>query len=129
MWPQILRQSISLNMSQPFVWGQWDCSFVFDIVRDMTGFDPIQDVRGYSTEAGALKRLKQAGYTSALDLVERHFVEIAPATAQRGDIGYPMTISRELMSPAIIDGVHAFSKEPSGGVLIPRSSIARAWRV
>ena len=124
-----MREAISEHVTAPFVWGASDCSFVFDIIRDMTGFDPIEDVRGYSTEAGALKRLMQAGYASALEIVERHFVEIAPAMAQRGDIGFPTTISRALMSPAIIDGANAFTKDPAGGLVIPRSQIARAWRV
>lgn len=120
---------IAEHMAKPFAWGASDCSFVFDIIFEMTGFDPIEDVRGYSTEAGAFKALKRAGFETTLDLVSEHFVEIPPGLAQRGDIGYPASIPNDLMSPAIFDGASAFSKEPSGGVIVPRDVIVRAWAV
>ena len=128
-WPRIMRELIAQHMAQPFSWGGSDCAFVFEIVRAMTGRDILVDIRGYTSEAGALKRLNQAGHSNTLSLVQEHFVEIAPEMAQRGDIGYPRTIAHPLMSPAIIDGANAFSKDPSGGIVIPRSGIARAWRV
>lgn len=128
-WPSIMRRAIAAHARQPFVWGASDCSFVFDIIRDMTGRDPIAEIRGYSSELGALRALRAAGYATTLDLIERNFVEIPPATAQRGDIGYPSNIAHPLMSPAIIDGANCYSKEPRGAVVFPRNHIARAWRV
>jgi len=102
---------------------------VFDWIFEATGFDAISDIRGYTSEAGALKALRRAGYATTLDLVEQHFVEIEPRLAQRGDIGYPSSIPNPLMSPAVIDGAFAFSKEPRGGVVVPRRIITRAWAV
>lgn len=124
-----MRQVIRENMSQPFVWGVSDCSFVFDCICEMTGFDPIADIRGYTTEAGAMKALKRAGYDTVLALIEDNFDEISPALARRGDIGYPALIAHPLMSPAVIDGSSAFSKHPKGPIVIPRSAIVRAWAV
>lgn len=111
------------------MWGASDCAFVFDFIRDATGFDPIANIRGYSSEAGALKAIRRAGYATTLDLVEQNFVEIEPEFAQRGDIGYPSCLAHDLMSPALIDGAFAYSKHPAGGVTVPRPFITRAWAV
>ena len=95
----------------------------------MTGFDPIENIRGYENETGALLALKRAGYATVLALIEKNFVEIQPEMAQRGDIGYPADIPHVLMSPAVIDGSNAFSKHPAGTIVVPRSMITRAWAV
>lgn len=124
-----MRRIILTHTAQDFAWGTSDCSFVFDIIRDITGFDPIASIRGYASEAGALRALRAAGYVTTLDLVEKNFVEIPPAMAQRGDIGYPANIPHPLMSPAIIDGPNCYSKEPRGAVVFPRIHLARAWKV
>lgn len=128
-WPLILRATITKHAHTPFVWGQSDCSFVFDAIRDMTGFDPGAEMRGYSSEREALAKVKAAGYSTMLEFVEANFSEIDPALAQRGDIGYPRDIPHPLMSPAIIDGPLAYSKHPAGGVVISRDLLARAWAV
>lgn len=102
---------------------------MFDFIRDATGFDAIERIRGYSSEAGALRALRAAGYATTLELIQACFVEIEPKFAQRGDIGYPAKIPHALMSPALIDGAFAHSKHPAGAVSVPRNSIARAWAV
>lgn len=116
-------------MNQPFSWGQSDCSFVFDVIREMTGFDAIAQMRGYTNEAGAMKAVRKAGFSSVGAIVEANFQEIDPRLALRGDIGYPASVPHPLMSPAIISGPYAFSKEPLGNVVVPRTLLARAWRV
>lgn len=128
-WPSILRKGIGAHINEPFVWGQSDCTFVFDVIRDMTGYDAIAEIRGYSTEAGALKSMLKAGFQSAIDLICERFEEVDPALAIRGDIGYPASVAHPLMCPAIIDGANAFSKAIGGAIIVPRSAIARAWRV
>lgn len=129
-WPAIMRAGIRQSLATPFAWGaSADCTFVFDIIRDMTGFDAIADFRDYSDEKSALRMLKRTGFESVKDLVASKFEEIDPAFAGRGDIGYPDAILHPLMSPAIIDGPNAFSKEPRGPVVFPIDKITRAWKV
>jgi hypothetical protein len=120
---------IATHVRTPFAWGQSDCSFVFDFIARATGFDAIADIRGYASEAGALKALRRAGYASTLELIQAHFVEIEPTTARRGDIGYPADVPNVLMSPALLDVSMAYSKEPCGAVVVARNIIARAWAV
>ena len=128
-WPSILRKGLAHHLAAPFEWGVSDCAFVFDIVRDMTGYDAIADGRGYTTEAGAMKALKRAGFETMLDLFSARFPELDPAMAQRGDLGFPAVTPNPLMNPAIIDGASAFTKYPGGRLVVPRHAIARAWAV
>lgn len=116
-------------MLLPFEWGVSDCAMFADVVKAITGFDPITDVRGYAGELSAIRRLRATGYETTLSLVEDLFPEIDPETAGRGDLGYPSEIAHPLMSPAVIDGAYAYSKGPDGGVIVPRNQIARAFAV
>lgn len=129
-WPAAMRGVLAEHRAAPFVWGASDCSLAFDVVKALTGFDAIETVRGYDSEQSAMRRLVAAGFSSTLDLVEHHFVEIAPAKAQRGDLGYPAAIPHRLMSPAVIDGAMAYSKAPSEGwIVVPTSSLVRVFAV
>ena len=123
-----MREVIARHIREPFEWGVSDCTFAFDAIEAMTGFDAIADCRGYLTERGAIIALKRTGFASVRDLVASCFEEIHPGLAIRGDIGYPEEIN-PLMSPAIIDGSQVFSKQPRGPVILERSAIARAWAV
>lgn len=114
----------------PFEWGTADCATLFaDWVLSVTGYDPLSDVRGYKSAGEAIKALRQSGFRSCIDLVASRFVEIAPAHAHRGDLVFPVDAQNNLVSPAILDGVMAISKNEHGAVLLPRSAIARAFAV
>lgn len=98
-----------------------------DCVHVMTGFNPTRGIR-YATKLGALRAFHEHGCMTAIGLVESLFEEINPAEAVRGDLGIPAEYD-DLMSPAIIDGPVAFSKNEDGPVIIPRTSIVRAFAV
>lgn len=128
-WPSALRSAIQRHQSIPFKTGVSDCGIMAaDCVLAMTGFNPLQGIR-FATDAGCIRSLREAGYASALDLVERLFREIPPSQAMRGDLGFPAHVPSPLMSPAVIDGPNAFSKNPDGPVVIPRTLIVRAFAV
>ncbi|RMF00828.1 MAG: hypothetical protein D6773_10910 [Alphaproteobacteria bacterium] len=124
-----MRACIEKHRTQPFAWGRSDCAMFADCVKAMTGTDPLKGLRGYKTKGGALKKLKRAGYASVAALVEDKFEEIPVAMAGRGDLAYPADVADPLMSPAVIDGANAFSKGPDGFIVVPRSAMARAFRV
>lgn len=125
-----MREVLEHHRSLPFTWGTSDCALAFDVVRAITGFDPIANIRGYSSETGALLNLRRDGYEATLDLVATEFVEIPAAKAMRGDLGYPDRIAHRLMSPAVIDGPVAYSKSPGEGwVVVPTVSLARIFAV
>ncbi len=128
-WPTLMREVIEEHRDQEFAWGKSDCSMFADIVKVMTGIDPLENIRGYSTPEGAIKRLKKEGYESVLQLVEDKFKEIHSSLAGRGDLGYPDEIGSSLMSPAVIDGVNSFSKGPEGFVVMPKGVLVRTFKV
>jgi hypothetical protein len=129
-WPAAMRAVLAVHRAAPFAWGSSDCSVAFDVVAAITGFDPIEAVRGYSSEISALRALRREGFETCLALVEKNFVEIAAAHAMRGDLGYPAAIPHPLMSPAVIDGPLAYSKSPGEGwVVVPTASLTRIFAV
>lgn len=123
-----MRLSLARHIAAPFEWGVSDCALAFDIVRDITGFDAIDGMRGYADGSDAMRRLRARGFQSVLDLVAATFPEIPPSEAQRGDLGYVDDV-QPLMSPAVINGAVAHSKGIAGPVLIPRGLIVRAFAV
>ncbi len=128
-WSRLLREAVERHRALPFRWGVSDCGIMAsDCVRAVTGFDPLRGIR-YVTKGGVIRAFREAGYASATDLVSASFAEIDPAHAMRGDLGLPADVPDDLMSPAIIMGDVAISKNQVGPVVIPRSMIARAWAV
>lgn len=123
-----MREAIALHQAMPFAWGVSDCTMFADVVRAMTGFDPIADYRSYTTEIGAMRMLKKAGVTSMLEYVAAIFPEIPPAMAGRGDLGFAAEIG-PLVSPAVFDGAVALSKNERGPLFKSRAHIVRAFAV
>lgn len=128
-WQAVLRFEISRHLNQPFVWGVSDCCMAADVVMAMTGFDPIASMRGYRSGHEARAALRQNHFDSVQDFIEQNFDEIPMARAQRGDLVFPSGEIPPLMSPAILDGVAAYSKGLSGSVIVPRELCARAFAV
>ena len=88
-WEQRLDAALVAAARKPYVIGQHDCAlFALDVVRVLTGADLGAAVRGYRTEAGALRvirRLGGAGLREAASAVLG--CEPGPvALAQRGDV-------------------------------------------
>ncbi len=101
-----------------------------DVVRAVTGCDYRGDrLGGYRTAAGALRRLRRAGWASVLHLVEATFEEIPPAQAVRGDLVLAGAIDGPLTSPAVLTGHAAVSKSFEGLVTVPVLWVTRAFAV
>ena len=99
-----------------------------DVVYGMTGFNPMHGSRPYYSAVSAARSLLDFGFKSMLALVEARFEEIPPSLAMRGDLGF-VEGHDPLMSPAVIDGSVAHSKNEGGTVIVPRSHIVRAFAV
>lgn len=126
-WPSLMRGALERHQREPFMWGASDCARMWgDTVAAITGENPLRGWR-YASERGALRELLSRGYESALDYISQNYDEIPPSLARRGDFGFPAKIEGALMSPAIIDGAFAHSKNESGLVVIPRNKIVRAF--
>lgn len=129
-WAVVLRAELHRHRDRPFEWGVSDCATMFaDAVLSMTGVDPIEEYRGYTSEAGALRMLAKSGAGSMVDYIARLFPEIPPSMAGRGDLVYAPDAMGPLMCPAVLDGAYAHSKNQTGPLMWSRAVISRAFAV
>lgn len=104
-----------------------------DAVEAITGTDPYAEDRGrYRTARGALRRLTARGFSGLGDAYGAVFSEVAPAQAQRGDIGLvrlPDEAGRLAEAAVVIVPPHAYGKAETGALRLPLSAVTRAFRV
>jgi hypothetical protein len=136
-WPTREYHDFLLSRArQPFEWGTNDCaSFAADGIRAITGVDIMAELRGYTSNVGAMQKIQDVTGASSLedalawcankhDMTERQHVLMA----QRGDLvlyhngdgsiaaGLVSLTGRDVVSPG------------DGGLLrTPLSSIHRVW--
>lgn len=128
-WPERLFALIEARRDTPFEWSAHDCcTFAADAVHEMTGVDPIADLRGkWDDEVSALRLLKKHGGIEAL-ASERLGEQVAPAFAQRGDVVLHTLTGREALGVCVGDRFAAVA-DTVGVELVPMSAAVRAWRV
>lgn len=87
----------------------------------MTGVDPMKGFRGYSTEVGALKALRRAGFQTVEDALAATFPDISHLRARRGDCGVlEQTVNgRPWFTSFVVMGELARGKGPDGPVHVP----------
>lgn len=127
-WAERLFALIDARHDTPFAWGLHDCcTFAADAVREMTGVDPIADVRGaWDDEISALRLLTKHGGIEALASA-RLGERVAPAFAQRGDVVLHTLTGREALGVCVGD---RFAAVGDVGLEFVRMSFATlAWRV
>lgn len=72
---------------EPFVLGKTDCARMVAFHLKQLGLKPSLLAGGaYSTPVGARRALKRLGVTSLSEIMDAHFVRIAPAAARAGDV-------------------------------------------
>jgi hypothetical protein len=129
-WPARLQAVVAARLCVPFAWGVHDCClFGADCADACTGVDLAADFRGrYRCEREAYRLLHQLvgeGGVAAL-AASRLPREIAPAFAQRGDIGLavlPEHPGRPLL--AVCNGTVWLGPGAAGLLATPAPS--RAW--
>lgn len=92
--PDRLSHFASLQMRRPFAWGADDClTLPADWLAEVTGSDPMADLRGRYDSAAACQRL--TGYFhDPVSVVAPRMGRFAAqdGTVQRGDVGLVMTV-------------------------------------
>lgn len=113
------------HLNTPCVWGKSDCLLtVADAVEAITGTDPAADIRGkYRSMPGAYKLIKARGFSDVASVLAGQFEEIAPALAQRGDIGVYEKTAGYFCE-------YGFAVKGDDGLrFIPRTMAERAFKV
>lgn len=75
-----------------------------------------------------MRALRASGAASVADFIARHFVEIAPAAAGRGDLML-VDSADPLQGPAIVTGAEIQSRNEAEWVVASRAVGRRAFRV
>lgn len=128
-WRGRLEAHVEAHRRAPFAFGRHDCGlFAAGAVEAMTGTDPAAEMRGrYQTMAGALRKIRAAGFADHIDMVAGLFEEVHPAFAQVGDLA---AVDGD-GAPAIgvVGGGHVFVPRETGLGVVPLTDARRAWRV
>lgn len=127
-WPERLLAFIDARREMPFAWGDNDCcTFAADAVREMTGVDPMAELRGrYDSARSAARRVEEAGgIASWLDA--RLPALASPLLARRGDL--VMFEAQDGPALGVVVGAQAAAAGPEGVTWVPVAQWRRAWRV
>jgi hypothetical protein len=127
-WERRLRAVLERHMAMPAQWGVSDCYQLPDDAHEaLTGQRMHADHLGYSTEAGAAKKMLKRGFAHVGEAFAARLPEIAPSLAQRGDIG---VVERD---GQVYGGVFTQIGFAMRGVaaieFLPASAVTRAYKV
>lgn len=126
-WQSRMQALVSARLCAPFAWGSNDCClFACDAALAITGHDPAEVERGYSSEREAARLLKRLGGVRGVGS-SRFGAEISPLLAQVGDIGLVESGGRE--SLAVCGGATWMAPGQFGLASVPLESALVAWRV
>jgi hypothetical protein len=133
-WERALHDFILSRAHAPFQHGLHDCAlFACDGIQAMTGVDIAEDMRGYTTEAGAFKAIRKITGGSTVEDAADYCAQkyglaeyLYPLMAQRGDL---VLVDHDGMRMALIhpSGVCAVAPGDVGLLRIPLTAITRAW--
>lgn len=127
-WERRLTAVVQKHMDMPASWGTSDCyQFPDDAVEALTGERMHRASFGYSTEAGAAKKLRKRGFANVGEAFAARFPEISPSLAQRGDIG---VIEREgRVYGGVFTSLGFMARGERTLEPVATSEVTRAWRV
>lgn len=131
-WRTRLHEAVEARRRVPFSFSAGvDCAlFVSDCIEAMTGEDPAADFRGrYTTDIGAMRVIRNAGYANLADLVSSKLEEIAPVRAQVGDVAFIPDESPFGGALGIVIGEQVACLHIDGIGSVPRTLMTRAFRV
>lgn len=86
---EVLANVLDAEFTKPYTYGEADCFFLGCQIAD--AFDPsrkmVTNYKGaYRTLAGAQRALRKRGFKSLTQFFASHLKEVAPASAQAGDV-------------------------------------------
>jgi len=131
-WRTRLHEVVEARRRAPFSFQEGrDCAlFVADCVHAMTGEDPAAQFRGrYTTDIGAMRVIRNAGFADLGDLVSSQLEEIAPARARVGDVAAVPVESPFGWVLGMVIGEQVIAQDIDGLATFPRSAVIRAFRV
>lgn len=81
------QNTVNKFLNKPYKWGTTDCAHLAASHVSQTGKPtPLDEARSYKTAKGALRSIRELGFDSLEDLMDKTYQRIAPAMALAGDI-------------------------------------------
>lgn len=130
-WRRRFEEAIDAIKYQPFSWER-DCAvdLVGGLVQAVTGVDVAAPFRGrYKTAAGALRVMKDAGFSNVADLIATILPEIHPSQAGVGDIAAIVDDSAFGFALGVVNGERVFVLRQNGLGTIELLDAQRAFKV
>lgn len=123
-WEARLSEYLQERREMPFKYGSNDCAhFAAGAVKAVTGEDVMSDIKSYTTKAGSLRAIKEAGADSLEQIIDRKFEALPIGFASTGDLAlYDGSVG------VVLSGKAAFVSE-DGFALVPRDQWTQAWGV
>ena len=136
-WEGRLAAFVAQAATRPFKWGAWDCCLMpCDGVREITGVDPAEALRGrYSTEIGAVRALRRfsgGGLTETVEKIAANLgaPEVGTGFAGRGDV---VLVTDPALVRPVFGGFLGLCLGRDVAVMTPEGlrlwPLARDWRV
>lgn len=131
-WSTRLREFEESRSPVPFQWGVNDCClYACDAIQAITGIDPAESFRGYTTEAEANEKI--AVYGSLEKLTESicdecGFSEVPVKFAKRGDVALCEWQGKQFVC-VLGTSSHPHGPGERGVVAYPRGCMKRAWSI
>lgn len=120
-WGAILSAYLAGRERTPHRWGPNDCaSFSADAGIAMGCGDLLAGLRGYTTERGALLKLRRAGIADLETLCRNRLPEVPVGMAWRGDVALTAAEGPFGGALALIDGAHIVGPGTKGLERLPR---------
>lgn len=126
-WPERLAALIEERQAIPFAWGKNDCAtFAADVALDLTGDDPLHDLRGrWDSEFSAARVLVELGGMRAA--VDARLPCVPVAMAHRGDVALVEQGDEQLLGVIVGERVACVSRD--GIEYVPRDRAVCAWSI
>ena len=126
-WPERLVAFWRARRAIPFGWGSNDCcTLAADWVAEMTGTDPIADIRGWDDALSAARTIDELGGMREA-VTARMGESIDWRMAKRGDVVLMVLDGRDTL--AVVMGEYAIAPGESGARLVPMGHAVCAWGV
>ncbi|MBI3936759.1 MAG: hypothetical protein HY323_07260 [Betaproteobacteria bacterium] len=131
-WEARLYAAVARARREPYVIGTHDCAlFALDVVRELTGHDLGEAVRGrYDTEAGSLRLMRRLGGGGLREAVNA-VLDAEPVgwmEAQRGDV-LLLVDARGVEHLGVCLGAEGAVLGPAGLDFLRLERFACAWRI
>lgn len=126
-WPERLSEFYRDRRNRPFEWGENDCcTLAADWVAEITGADPIDDIRGWDDALSAARTIESLGGMRAA-VTDRLGEPIDWMLAQRGDVVLLVVNRRDTLGVCM--GQFALAPGEDGALLVQMAQAECAWRV